>query len=321
MKVSLALAVVPNLRCVADVLSRGRTWLAAIASMLLLVACNPVALPFSRLAGLVTDPELDEISGLAASHAHEGVLWVHNDSDNPARLYAISHHGRLLARFDVQGATNVDWEDIASFDLNGHHYLLLADTGDNGGQRRRFVLYVFEEPSRLQDGVLRPVWTIRARWPDGPRDCEAVAVDPVAKQVLLISKKRTPPELFSLPLENPHGAILEARRIGRLDGVPSVGPDIQRKDPQLATLFSQVTAADLSPDRTTLAVLTYGSVLFYHRDPAESWAEAVRHPSETHAVPLIPQAEALGWSAGGAGLYASGESHPAPLFYLVPQQP
>ncbi|TXH63984.1 MAG: hypothetical protein E6Q81_04905 [Thermomonas sp.] len=66
-------------------------------------------------------------------------------------------------------------------------------------------------------------------------------------------------------------------------------------------------------------MLTYGSVLFYRREGQEDWPEAVARPPEAHDVPLILQAEALGWSAGGAGLYATGESHPAPLFYLVPQ--
>lgn len=293
-----------------------------LAAVLLLgmAACSSPSLPFSRLAGLVTDRELDEISGLAASHVHDDVLWVHNDSGNPARLYAISRRGRLLARLDVKGAKNVDWEDIASFDLDGRHYLLLADTGDNGGRRRDFVLYVFEEPTALKNGTLTPAWTIRARWPDGPRDCEAVAVDAEAGQVLLVSKKRVPPELFTLPLADPRGEVVEARRIGRLADVPQVGEELRHKDPKLAALFSQVTAADVSPDRRTLAVLTYGSVLFYRRDDGQSWADAVAQPPETHDIPLIPQAEALGWSAGGAGLYATGESYPAPIFYLVPGQ-
>jgi hypothetical protein len=283
-------------------------------------ACSPPSLPFSRLAGLVTSDQLDEISGLAASHVHEDVLWMHNDSGNPARLYAVSRRGRLLARFDVQGAKNVDWEDIASFDLHGRHYLLLADTGDNGGRRRNFALHVFEEPAKLENGTITPAWTIRARWPDGPRDCEAVAVDAVEGEALLVSKKRVPPELFALPLADPHGAIREARRIGRLADVPQVGEKLRRRDPKLAALFSQVTAADVSPDRRTLAVLTYGSVLFYRRDGGETWANATARAPETHDVPPIPQAEALAWSAGGGGLYATGEFSPAPLFYLVPQQ-
>ena len=102
-------------------------------------------------------------------------------------------------------------------------------------------------------------------------------------------------------------------------GVPQASAELHRNEPGLAKLFPQVTAADISPDGRTLAVLTYGSVLFYRRGEGESWADATTHAPETHDIPLIPQAEALGWSAGGAGLYATGESHPAPLFYLVPQ--
>ena len=284
------------------------------------VACAPPSLPFARLAGVITSGMLGEISGLAASHVHEDVLWVINDGGNPAEIFAINRRGRLLARYDVRGARNIDWEDLASFDLDGRHYLLVADTGDNGGKRRNFVLHVFEEPKVLRNGTLKPAWSIRARWADGPRDCEAVAVDAAAGKVLLVSKKRKPPELFALPLADPHGEWREARRIGRLAGVPEADVELQRSDPQLARLSPQVTAADLSPDGRTLAVLTYGSVLFYRRQPGEDWGQAVARPPEAHDVPLIPQAEALAWSRGGGGLYASGEFKPAPIFYLSPDR-
>ena len=295
--------------------------LSLLAALLLLcvVACAPPSLPFSRLAGLITTGQLDEISGLAASHVHEDVLWVINDGGNPAELYAINRRGRVLARYDVRGARNIDWEDLASFTLQGRHYLLVADTGDNAGKRKDIVLHVFEEPARLDGGELKPAWTIRARWPDGPRDCEAVAVDAAAGQVLLVSKKRNPPDLFALQLARSRG-VREARRIGRLAGVPLASAELRRNDPRLARLFPQVTAADLSPDGSTLAVLTYGSVLFYRRTPGENWSAAVARMPEAHDVPLIPQAEALAWSAGGAGLYATGEFKPAPLFYLSPDR-
>ncbi len=291
------------------------------AALALCVAgCAPPPLPFARLAGLITSKDLDEVSGFAASHAHQDVLWATNDSDNAARLYAVSLRGRMLAHYDVEGATNIDWEDLASFDLDGKHYLLVADTGDNGGLRKSITLHVFEEPADLEGGTLRPAWTIRARWPDGPRDCEAVAVDASAGKILLVSKKRMPPELFVLPLADPHGDWREPRRIGRLSGVPAADPDLKRGDPVMAKLFTQVTAADVSPDGNTLAVLTYGSVLFYRREAGEDWATAVARAPEAHDVPLIPQAEALTWSALGGGLYASGEFSPAPIFYLTPER-
>ena len=298
-----------------------RLRLSALAALCLCAAaCAPPSLPFARMAGLITNGDLNEVSGIAASRVHDDVLWAIEDSGNPARLYALSRRGRILARYRVEGAKNIDWEDLASFDLDGRHYLLVADTGDNGGQRRDFVLHVFEEPKTLANGTLKPAWSIRARWADGPRDCEAVAVDAAAGKVLLLSKKRKPPELFALPLADPHGEWREARRIGRLAGVPEADKDLQRSDPELARLSPLVTAADLSPDGRTLAVLTYGSVLFYRRQPGEDWGEAVSRPPEAHDVPLIPQAEALAWSKGGGGLFASGEFRPAPIFYLSPDR-
>ncbi len=292
--------------------------LAALA--MCVAACAPAPLPFARLAGLITSKDLDEASGFATSRAHQNVLWAINDSSNPARLHALSVRGKVLAQFDVEDAKNIDWEDMASFDLDGKHYLLVADTGDNGGLRNSITLYIFEEPTSLVNGTLRPAWTIRARWPDGPRDCEAVAVDAEGGKVLLVSKKRTPPELFELPLADPGKAWREPRRIGRLSAVPAADPELKRNDPTMAKLFSQVTAADLSPNGQTLAVMTYGSVMFYRRQPGEDWGAAVARDPEAHDVPLIPQAEALAWSAGGGGLYASGEFNPAPIFYLTPER-
>ena len=281
--------------------------------------CDAPRMPFARLAGLVTSDELTEISGLAASRIHPDVLWAINDGGNPARLYALGRRGGIVARYEVEGAKNIDWEDLAGFELDGKHYLLVADTGDNGGRRKDFQLHVFEEPASLEGGTLKPAWTLRARWADGPRDCEAVAVDAAAGQVLLVSKKRQPAELFALPLQAAARQVGEARRIGRLAGVPEASAEMQRNDPHLAKLFPQVTAADLSPDGGTLAVLTYGSVLVYRRAGDDSWADAVARPPEAHDVPLIPQAEAMAWSSGGGGLYATGEFSPAPIFYLVPQ--
>ena len=48
-------------------------------------------------------------------------------------------------------------------------------------------------------------------------------------------------------------------------------------------------------------------------------AQVVARQPRIEPVPaLLPQAEALAWSANGAGLYASGEFLPAPIFWLDP---
>ncbi|MFC3551148.1 hypothetical protein ACFOLC_08955 [Lysobacter cavernae] len=272
----------------------------------------------TRLTGMLLDTQLSEISGLAASRRHRDVLWMHDDGGNPERLFAVRTDGARRATFRLEGVTKTDWEDMAAFELDGRPYLLVADTGDNGGLRRSLQLHVIEEPAKLENARLRPAWSIAFRWPDGARDCEAVAVDAARGRILLLSKKRQPPELFSLPLQPTGRGLLTARKLGTLTGVPAPDADTLRRDPQRARLNGQVTAADVSPDGRTLAVMTYRWLLLYPRQPDQDWAQAVAQPPQIRLLPWLPQAEALGWSRDGRSLYATGEFVPAPLYRIRP---
>lgn len=291
-----------------------------LCAALALSACGGGNAPFARLSGISFHNELREISGMAASHRHDGVLWVHNDGGHAPALYALSPRGRLLARLDVEGVTNTDWEDMASFRQDGRDFLLIADTGDNGGLRKTLQLHVLEEPAELADAALHPLRTITFRWPDGPRDCEAVAVDVQRQQILLISKKQLPPQLYALPLQAEPGQVHVARALGELHAVPPA--DAQTPLRRRRQFASQVTAADVAPDGSQLAVLTYQDALFYARAPDEDWGQAVARAPQSLRLPwLLPQPEALAYSAGGGGLFASGEFSPAMLLWLRPPAP
>lgn len=293
---------------------------AAILASAMLVACSNDAgtRPGARLSGLLIDTQLNEISGLAASRRHRNVLWLHDDGGNPARLFAIDPQGQRHATFRIEGVPKTDWEDIAAFELDGRRYLLIADVGDNGGLRKSLQLHVVEEPARLSNARLRPAWSIAFRWPDGPRDCEAVAVDARSGSVLLVSKKRQPPELFEVPLRPSGARVQTARRLGALAGIPQVDAATRERWPRRARLYSQVTAADLSPDGHTLAVMTYRYLLLYPRAARESWADATARRPRIRSLPALPQPEALGWSADGGSLFATGEFIPAPLYRITP---
>jgi hypothetical protein len=278
-------------------------------------------LPGSTLAdasmtGWMTDPALDEVSGMAASHAYPGTLWVENDSDNPADIYAVSPGGSLRATLHVDGAPNIDWEDFASFDLDGHHYLLLADTGDNGGIRKTLALHVIEEPKQLRDAHVRPAWSIAFRWPDGPRDCEAVAVDVRTMSILLITKKRVPAQLFRLPLRPTASGVLTAELLGALAAIPQPTADEIAAAPHYAKYLSQITAADIAPDRSSIAILTYRRAYLYRRRMDEDWAQAVAHEPIQLSFGWLPQAEALAFALDGRSFYVSGEHLPAPIMQV-----
>jgi len=303
--------------------SRSRRTLLALLVAAALAGCARTSngdvdsAPASGLSGMLLDPQLSEISGLAASTRHRDVLWLHNDGGN-GRLFAVSTGGRRLATFRLDGVTRTDWEDMAAFELDGRRYLLVADTGDNGGLRRTLQLHVIEEPAKLRNARLTPAWSIVFRWPDGPRDCEAVAVDAARGQILLVSKKRNPAELFALPLRPPGSGVLTATRVGTLFGMPEPDPEHLRQSPRRARLDGHVTAAAVSPDGGTLAVMTYRYLLRYPRQPRERWVSAVSRAPQVSLLPWLPQAEALDFSADGKSLYATGEFIPAPLYRITP---
>lgn len=294
------------------------TALLLTSALLAVAGCDAPDPSSAQLSGLIVDPQLDEISGLAASRAHPDTFWMLNDGGNAPAIYAVSRRGRRLATLRIAGVENTDWEDIAAFALAGRNYLLIADTGDNGGLRKTLQLHVVLEPTTLADATVKPVWSMAFRWPDGPRDCEAVAVDVVHGQVLLITKKRQPPQLFALPLRPGDSSLQVAHLLGSMTGVPQADAQERRANPRLARLRSYITAADVAPDGHALAVLTYDDLLVYPRGRNETWLSAASRPPRVYPLPWLPQAEALGWSADSHGLYASGEVSPAPLLYLHP---
>ncbi len=285
------------------------------------LSARPFAAPQPIISGVMSDARLAETSGIAASRSRPGAYWVHNDSGNAPELHLMSSGGARLASVTVEGAGNVDWEDLAAFELDGKRYLLVADTGDNGGLRRTLDLVVVEEPAEITDGLrLQPAWTLRFRWPDGARDCEAVAVDAAAGEVLLISKKRVPPELFRVALRPEGDSVQTARRIGRLRGIAQPSSAELAENPVYGRYRSQVTAADLSPDGRTLAVLNYQALYLYQREAGARWATALSRPQRLDFA-WMPQAEAIGYSLDGRQLWVAGEQRPSPLIHFPLSNP
>src|SRR6476660_5572829 len=139
------------------IVMRARGWRAARPSLALIAAavavaaavgaCQPPPPPAPKppvleaacahtltasTVGTIASNALAETSGIAASRRASGVWWVHNDSGDRARVFAIGNDGRDLGEFDLAGAAAVDWEDIAvgPGPSAGTSSLYLADIGD-----------------------------------------------------------------------------------------------------------------------------------------------------------------------------------------------
>ena len=255
------------------------------------------------VAGQLSE-SIREASGLAVSRREAGLFWTHEDSGGQPVLQAISADGSRRGTLRIVGVKNVDWEDIASFTLNGRAWLLVADTGDNGARRTDCVLYVIPEPDPAMLGVgvelsVEVAWRIPVRYPDGPRDCEAVAVDAAEGKVYLLAKRTVPHGLYVLPLRpTADGALAVAKRVGEMPAFPPA-PEAWRKLRIPTGAFrAQPTGMDFTADGSAAVIVTYGDVLVYPKNDDKSWVTAFSRPPLLLAGHGLPQAEAVAFGPG-----------------------
>jgi hypothetical protein len=272
-----------------------------------------------RATGLV------EASGLAASRRQPGLVWAINDSGNEPILFAFAADGTDLGQVTLAGVKNVDWEDLAAFTWNEDPWLLVTDTGDNPGRRSNVVLHALPEPKADAQGsfagTARPAWSLPFTYPDGPRDCEAVAVDEAAGQILLLSKRSEPPVLYSLPLGPP---VDERPQVATVIGPMATIPPPTATDLLLpyGRYRSQPTAMDLSADGRELLILTYRNAYLFRRAPGQNWANAIAESPQIIELPdlfTLAQREAACFSADRQSLFVTGEGAGAALLRLERQ--
>jgi hypothetical protein len=305
-----------------DLIAGGRGLLAIRGAQL----GEPVELPRAPyadavLVGHVANRQLSESSGLTRSRRHDDLLWSHNDSGSKPRLHALGFDGRTRGTVPVADARAVDWESIASFERDGRAYLVIADTGDNMSWRRSAELLVLEEPALAGDRVAggtaaNVAWRIRFRFEDGPRDCEALAIDPTTGNALLLSKRTQPAALYELSLAQPAGADAEVRIARRLGDVPGIPPPTQADVDELRWLgryASMPTGLDISQDGRYAAVVTYGDAYLFPRKPEEDWEAAFARPPQRIPLPPLPQAEAVAFAPDQRSLFVTSEKRPTPL--------
>ncbi len=146
--------------------------------------------------GIVLSTALEEASGVAASRRVDDVWWVHNDSGDSARVFAIRTTGQTLGEYVLSGASAIDWEDIAvgPGPVSGVSYLYVGDIGDNAKSRASVQVYRVPEPlvnpaSPLSTPqTLSDVTAIDLQYPDGAHDAEGLFVDPTTRDVFVVTK-------------------------------------------------------------------------------------------------------------------------------------
>ncbi|MBD2722050.1 hypothetical protein [Hymenobacter armeniacus] len=212
-----------------------------------------------------------ESSGLARADTAT-MLWTHGDAGTPAELFEVALPGSVRRTLNLAPLPNTDWEDLAR-DAAGRLYL--GDFGNNRNQRRDLAIY------RLSVRAGQPaVDTIAFRYPDqrafpprrGRRNFDCEAFYWYQDSLHLFSKDR------SLRQYTKH-YVLPARP-GRHVAVLRDSLRLNRP----------ITAADISPDGRTVALLAYGGVFLFTNAPGRRLFD---EPKRFRALPTTGQAEGL----------------------------
>jgi hypothetical protein len=260
---------------------------------------DPPACPVfaSRVnVGTVSSSELTEVSGLMASRKNPGVLWVHNDSGDSARVFALTTTGKLLGTYNLGNATARDWEDLGLAQVDGQWFLVIGDIGGNSG-RPQVQVYFVPEPvvsttQALVNTTLQASTTLNLDYPDGEHNAESLFVDPRTGDLFIVAKssngvspvfRKSSPHVTST-------ATLEKVMTLDFSGPPLAG--------------TTTTAADISPDGSELIVKTYTTTYLWRR------AEGASVKAAFQTIPcVLPQApgETIAFTPDAANLYSIAE--------------
>ncbi|MCR9206661.1 MAG: hypothetical protein NXI28_00415 [bacterium] len=255
----------------------------------------------------LSDPELNESSGMVFSLKDPSCIWSHNDSGDRARLFAFdSKTGAATGRWELTGVTAVDWEDVAILpphQADGPARLVIADCGDNQQQRDHIELLIVDEMDPRKSGeVARDhVHVLRVKYPHGPQDCEAIWFDEPSGELILLCKRFT-------PWVGLYRVALADRSSGELN--EDVEAELILRLP-----LAMATAADRDPATGDVWVSTYWQAFNFAKADHATLKHQMSQTPNAIDLPKLKQIEAIAVDSK-SDVWVTSEGSPAPLVRL-----
>jgi len=275
----------------------------------------------ARLLANLSDQRINESSGIARGDVTKGILWTHNDSGDGPFLFAINKKGETLARFEIAGAKNVDWEDIANGPgETGKPAIYVGDIGDNSKNRSDLFVYRIDEPAvdttrtRVEATTELPD-KYPFRYPDHPHDAETLLVHPTTGEIVIVTKEEDGVSgvyAFPIPLKPSIPVTLE--KVGTIVFKSQYLTGISSR---LAMGERMATGGSVSPDGRKIVIRTYLMGYEWKIAPGASIAQALKGTPRQIALPLVRQGESICYSTDGRSLFMTSEGVHPPLYELV----
>lgn len=269
-----------------------------------------------RTTGTLKDDAIKESSGVAASRTNPGAFWTHNDSGDGAFLYAFDETGKKLGVWQVEGAQNIDWEDIAAYTdkKTGVNYLLIGDTGDNARRRSDITIYRIAEPkiavSDAKSSKKAPIKTAVAdaltlKYPEGKFDAETLIINQTSGDLYILTKDMTEKSfVYKAAAPFSGGKTSEALKKVAEIAVPSI-------------LQGFITGGDASPDGGRVVICDYFAAYEYVLPPnAKDFDEVWKATPAKIDLGARDQGEAVAYTIDGKALIATSEKSKSPVTFV-----
>lgn len=250
---------------------RSFAYVTGAAALLVLTAAVPAAADDPGFT--IGDPRITESSGLAASRAHPGIYWTHNDQDQPRIFGVDAATGKTVATITLRGVGQPRDMEAVSVGPDGAIYV--GDIGDNlDGSWDHVWIYRFPEPAELRDQTVNAT-QFDVKYADGARNAEALMIHPKTGRAYIASKNEEGGGLYEGPATLDAGSVNVFRRIAEVPWV---------------------TDGAFSPDGDELVLRSYFSARGYE------WKNG--RPGADHRVraPIQGQSESVTYTADGKAL-------------------
>lgn len=269
----------------------------------------------TTITGRLGDKSMGEISGIAASGLQKDVLYVHNDSGDTSRFFAINPDGKLLNTIYFRGDSTLgrgidDCEDIAvgPGPVKGNSYIYIGDIGDNGSSRKNIVIYRIAENSKMINGTAKNAKAdpLYLTYPDGAKDAETLMIDSQDRLIYLVTKRGDIVYVYTTPLDfHAKDTVTLTKRCSLTF--------------QGFKLLKWITAGDISKDGNDILLKSYQTVYYWKRNKGEAiWQAMLRKPIQP-AYEAEKFGEAIGFTPDAKGYYTTSEGVFANIyFYKTP---
>lgn len=225
-------------------------------------------------------------------------MWAQNDGQNPSEVFLIDTTGqvKMICKLLVN---NRDWEDIAvgPGPDSTMTYVYVGEIGDNKAQYDTKYVYRFEEP--IADTTEKQITltdTLRIQFPDGKRDSETMIIDPLTKDLYLISKREDSVGVYKVP--QPYSKqVMIAQKVAVIP-------------------YTRIVAGSFSKDGLEILLKDYEYVYYWKRSKDESFEQALLRKPEHLPYEREAQGEAMTWTLNGSGYYTLSETNPLKPAYL-----